>query len=919
MRKKKQINFILFDVKNNLSKMAWAVKLNIFMALFFVSNASNVRWNTNAIIASASPVVVNSFASSCNKLTYYFQYHHKTHFGIIVKQKTILNVTVTSSEEIKYFRFFCYTQTPEHSINEINFKGKTKFSVIIEANFNCVPMITDSYQVPVEVEIRTSNWIRLPTFDTNKYRLSTSKDAENKFFDIVKIYGFVENYYTQMLLTSGEIKEIREANLSLYIGLQNQANVIQYYDSLVGSKRIIHSPGSEYGKYTEERTVLFLTRTFCHDSLFSSDEQLSFTKKSSIGCRNKDESCNYVRKDCTSAASLGTERVAYTSVLPWLQPPENTRWILLHEFGHYYDVEEYFLGFGYVAEVWNNIFAAFYQHKLELDGYWMTFPDSDETNATLNYQNGVPIHLWNYREKLHFFISIFGYDGSDGLFREFAYRHFQVNKATSCNLANIIPTLVETFLDLRNINILPYLKKVVDFKNYTFPLVYPDLELRALSGNSIMPAIDFNKSSGDIQRMSQERDFRPFSSLILLPKVEKENISVQFSIHPFNLNGECLYLNNECHVINNEMFDLKILANVYSIYIAAKKGDKLYMSEVIYRVISESSKIRVHVKEISKNEVFLPLVYYVVEALGYDDEMCFKIFINYQDKTISISQLTKNIHSVFKNEVYFSVKLTRNGETIFNHKFMGISDDNNTLNVIHDFKEDDLLHIFHAEPYRLYINDRSLEYIYNETFNDITLVLTKKGLLDIKDNDDTIFLKKCTIKATGENDKMFLRIFTNYDNRMISLSQYSKNIHYNFEDKLYFSVKLLRNETEIFEYKFLGISEDDVLNVNYNFEINDFLCLSHVEQGHILINDERINDYDADEGSYSNCFSFSENGLLNIANKHLLFIRDDIDRISTFNQNYKIDLSYNPLFDFFVDQLLYVYNSVGLGSLISSD
>ncbi|XP_043478800.1 uncharacterized protein LOC122509097 [Leptopilina heterotoma] len=898
--------------------MTLAIKLNIFIVLLFISNASAVRWNSEAIVVSASPVVVNSFESSCNKLGYYAQFHHKTHFGIIVKKRTILNITVTSSEKIKYFKFFCYTQTPIHSLNEINFKKKANYSVIVEANFDCVPMITDSYEVPVEVEIRTRNWINLATFNTNKYRLSTSKDAETKFFDSVKTYGFVENYYTQMLLSSSEIRKIRKANLSLYIGLQNQANVIQYYDSLLGSKRIIHSPGSEYGNYIEKRTVLFLTLTLCHDTVFPNNQHLDFTLKSSSGCRNEDESCNYVKEDCETGF-LTRERIGYESVLPWLQPPENTRWILLHEFGHYYDVESDFLGFGYVGEAWNNIFAAFYQHKLELDGYWMTFEDSDKTNATLNYQNGVPIHRWNNKEKQHFFISLFGYDGSDALFREFIYRHFQINKVTSCKTANIIPTLVEMFLDLHNINILPYLKKVVDFKNYTFPLVYPDLELRALSGNSLMPAIDFNKSSDDIQRMSQERDFRPFSSLILLPKVEKENISVQFSIHPFNLNGECLYLNNECHVINNEMFDLKILANVYSIYIAAKRGDKLYMSEVIYRVISESSKIRIHVKEISKNEVFLPLVYYVVEALGYYDEVGFKIFINYQDKTISISQLTQNIHSDFKNEVYFSVKLTRNGETIFNYKFMGSSNDDNTLNVIHDFKEDDLLHIFHAEPNRLKINNRSLEYINNETSNDIILVLTKKGLLDIKDNDDTIFLKKCTIKATGENDKMFLRIFTNYDNRMISLSQYSKNINYNFEDKLYFSVKLLRNETEIFEYKFLGISEDDVLNVNYNFQINDFLCLSHVEQGHILINDERINDYDADEGSYSNCFSFTESGLLNTANKHLLFIRDDIDRISSFNQNYKIDLSYNPLFDFFVDQLIYVYNSVGLGSLISTD
>ncbi|XP_051153554.1 uncharacterized protein LOC127276902 [Leptopilina boulardi] len=118
---------------------------------------------------------------------------------------------------------------------------------------------------------------------------------------------------------------------------------------------------------------------------------------------------------------------------------------------------------------------------------------------------------------------------------------------------------------------------------------------------------------------------------------------------------------------------------------------------------------------------------YSFDALGLADNVFLKIFINYKTKTIELQQLLIYIHPYF--DLYFSIRLERNGSSIFEYKFFGSSQNAQKLiNVVEKFQYNDIIHIYHAEPYRLI---SVFEGLNNKEENN-TFLLSDTGLKTIK-------------------------------------------------------------------------------------------------------------------------------------------------------------------------------------------
>ncbi|XP_051168926.1 uncharacterized protein LOC127286525 [Leptopilina boulardi] len=668
--------------------------LTILNLLFYfcVSNA-HVSWNEEEIERTVKPSVRKFEDSWRNNIYKGPFFHYKKHFGIIIKKDTTFTLTIETSKIIQNLEFSCPTEISEKFII-VGFGEKGNSTEKFTTKVDCVPLLTVSYNVPVMVKIKTKNWKILPIFDSRNLTLLTSQEPEQEFYKNVETYGFVENYYTQMLLSANDIKTILSQKLNLFIALQNQVDLIKYYNYLTGASRYVNKNDSLSYHLVNKQRFFLRTEKKNEAYAYSGSPWLKFTG--------------------------GFDDV--------LIPTRAKEWVLLHEVAHQYDISGVTDGFGNTIDVWTNVFCALYQNKFNLKHYWLSFSESDKNEFISLYHNKGTSTNWNHRQKLHLLMNLFAYDGTDKAFREFNIRYYSkkhVNKYV------IISLILEVFFDLYEINLLPFVKKFINF-NTNGHLVSQHLEIRLLNGHPVMPAIDFNLKPIELSARSREKDWRQSLPLTLMPKMKKKYVDVTFTIEsPIDPRNFCLYLNNNCHNITGKLMNIKLQSDVYSIFIAIEKNGNLYINDVNYHIISQETKIHLIINEITQNSVFLPLVHYEFHALGIGDWRFLNIFINFKTMTIEIQQFVGVIHQYFPKELYFSISLERNDSIIFNYNFFGIQENEQLINVRHKLKVNDKIHMFHAEsPIRLLFNSKK----YNELKKN-TFVITKVGLKDVHDND----------------------------------------------------------------------------------------------------------------------------------------------------------------------------------------
>ncbi|XP_051167240.1 uncharacterized protein LOC127285327 isoform X2 [Leptopilina boulardi] len=655
---------------------------------FYVSNADlPVKWNEVETERIVKPSVRKFQNSWKNNMYHGLVFHYKKHFGIIIRKDTTFTLTIESSQKIENLKFVCPFESSDKFL-EINFARTQNSTRNLTTNLDCVPLLTVSYNVPVVVKIKTKNWSVLPVFDSKNLTFLTSHKPEQEFYKNIQTYGFVENHQTQMIVSAKDVKEILSEKLSLFVGLQNQADIIKYYNYLTGASRYVDKNDSLTYYLVDKQRHFFRTEI--------------------------NENAAGLYKSCWITLTYGVDDV--------LQQKRAKKWIELHEIAHYFDIQYDLLGFGPTTEIWTNIFAFLYESKF----YSNTQREPNKNELAEFYQNSKSFEKWSYAKKLQFLMTLFAFDGTDKSFREFNIRYYSKK-----NKLNTITLILEVFLDLYNINVLPYLKKVLNF-NTNAPIVNPDIELLLITGHPVMPAIDFNIKPAELKARSRENDWRPSLPLMLLRKMKKKLVDVTFTIEsPIDLTNCCLYLNNICHNIVGNLMNIKLQTDVYSSFIAEEKNGKIYISDIVYHTISKETKIHLIVNEMSRSGEFLPLAYYEFHALGYNDEIFAKILINYESMTIGINQFFKDVHVYFKGELYFSISLERNGSSIFEYKINSTQEKEEPLiNVKHKLIVNDKIHIYHPEPGRFWLHWNK----YNELKHN-TFVVTNVGLKLVGDND----------------------------------------------------------------------------------------------------------------------------------------------------------------------------------------
>ncbi|XP_051169211.1 uncharacterized protein LOC127286714 isoform X2 [Leptopilina boulardi] len=613
------------------------------LLLIFVSSTishETLQWNLDMTTRIAEPLV-REFSEPWTSRMIQNQFsHYKTHFQIIIKQGTTFNLKLETASKIENLYFYCLADSPYESLNILDLTGKKNFTKTLTANFDCVPMVSVSNNVRVRMIIETKNWLSLPIFDSNDASLFESEEFESKFYKNIQIYGFVENYYTQMLLSVNDINTLKSLKYSLYLGLENQIDIIEYYDYLTGispyyTKDIVSSL-----KFMD-RTTIFIRSEKCNEDNSSIEDNSIIEDNSSIADISSIEDVSGIEEYLASffngndinfdivdsfdkiicqETNLNSHFIsAINNVERFLQPNKGSSWILLQKFAEYYNRKEIAVGFGETFNLWNDMFATLYQQKFVISNPIVQSASPYNYKEISNYQKGNDITKWSYEEKLNLFVSLFGYDGTDSNLREFRIRHIPYNQITiDDSVVDIIPTIFEIFLDLYDINLLPFLKKII--KNIS---LNPDLELRLLNGHPVMPAIDFGIDPKNLQARSEERDLRHVSPLMLMTRKQKTYVNVNFKIQsPIDLTNRCLYLNNECHNIVGKYMRINLLSDVYSVYVIEEIRGITYISDVTYHTISNTMLfIKVDVREIQNGKPYLPLIHYRFDAQGLDNKI----------------------------------------------------------------------------------------------------------------------------------------------------------------------------------------------------------------------------------------------------------------------------------------------------------
>ncbi|XP_051155655.1 uncharacterized protein LOC127278139 [Leptopilina boulardi] len=240
----------------------------IKLLLIFVSSTisqQTLQWNLDITTRIVEPLIQDYSEPWTSQRIQNQIFQYKTHFGIIIKQGTTFNLTVETPSEIENLYFYFLADLPYEKLIILNLTGEKNITKTLTTNFDGVPMISASKNVPVRIIIETKNWLSLPIYNSNDVSLSTIQEYQSEFYKNVKIYGFVENYYSQMLLSANDIDNLKLINYSLHLGLYKQSNLIQNYDY---STRLSANEDKNEETFMSvmDRTTLFIRSEKCNQA-----------------------------------------------------------------------------------------------------------------------------------------------------------------------------------------------------------------------------------------------------------------------------------------------------------------------------------------------------------------------------------------------------------------------------------------------------------------------------------------------------------------------------------------------------------------------------------------------------------------------------------------------------------------------------
>ncbi|MBA7932104.1 viral enhancin protein [Klebsiella sp. RHBSTW-00215] len=404
----------------------------------------------------------------------------------------------------------------------------------------------------------------------------------------------------------------------------------------------------------------------------------------------------------------------------------STQWVILHEIGHGYQgsfMQDTDLPTG---EVWNNIYASYYQqlmlgqdNRLYTGGWLYNYGKlaAQEQQLITHITNQDPVSSWGLRPRLQFLMLMLLKAGTKA-FVAFNQNYRQLANGDNFQpiehrLADMLATAIATasgydvtaFINLCGLKLKTTTQeKVASLATKPLWPLYDLLPQSEWENARQQLGLD---SSVWLVDNSQLATLNKTGTLVLTFDIDdaqqiygrtiiiKDNCGTQYSVP---INDDTLTLNS-------------IPVGVYQVELPQGRSQK-YLPNISHITIREGVNA-VSVVYSQRNDTSSRNV--TLRFLGLGDDQFATLDVDYENKQLILDITDATPHSYFPNTLYASVAvLSANGEKVFERKMNGTSC--TTGKVIIPFNTEYHLYIYHAEPGRLKASPTYLALVAREKY-----------------------------------------------------------------------------------------------------------------------------------------------------------------------------------------------------------
>lgn len=388
-----------------------------------------------------------------------------------------------------------------------------------------------------------------------------------------------------------------------------------------------------------------------------------------------------------------------------------TQWTILHEIGHGYQgvfMNDVDLP---VEEVWNNIYAAFFQqlnlskdHHLYTDGWLYDYgrQPEQELKFITNLRNRTPVSAWGVRPRLQFLMLMLFKAGTD------AFRTFNQNYRILGDSKNFLPCahhltdlLAEAIATTSGYDVTPF----INLCGLTVD-AFTREQIAALTVKPVWPLYDLLPES-EWESARQQLGLDSFVWLVenteLAPLNKTGTLTLTLNIEqPEQLYGRPLTLHDNAGntytlTVNDTTLTLNALPiGVYHLTLPKGRSQK-YRPDADYVVVREGKNaLTVNFTPLQDSAAHNEQLIF----LGYGDMPFARLAVDYETRQLVLDVNNATPHSYFANTLYASIAvLNASGEKVFERKMNGTNCA--TGKTIVPFSNHYHLYIYHAEPGRL--------------------------------------------------------------------------------------------------------------------------------------------------------------------------------------------------------------------------
>lgn len=403
-----------------------------------------------------------------------------------------------------------------------------------------------------------------------------------------------------------------------------------------------------------------------------------------------------------------------------------TQWVILHEIGHGYQgkfMQDSTLS---VSEVWNNIYASFYQqltlsqdNHLYTDGWLYNYGQLTAQEAQLvNYiTDKTPVTSWSLRSRLQFLMlmlfkaGVTTFSAFNQNYRELA--NSEGFQASDHQLADMLASAIAT---TAGYDATPFIELCgLTLKNATREKIV------SLATKPLYPLYRFlPQSEWDSARQKLGLDsffwLVDNSELAILGKTGTLTLTLNID-HPEQIYGQTLTIKDNCGnhyslMINGDALTLDNMPiGVYQVVLPKGRSQK-YRPDINYITVKEGANA-VAVNYAQQNDTSERNVR--ITFLGLSDAPFARLDVDYENQQLILNVTSATPHSYYPGALYAAVNvLSASGEKVFERKMTGTNCA--TGKVIIPFGPHYHLYITHVEPGRLKASHGYLSLVAREKY-----------------------------------------------------------------------------------------------------------------------------------------------------------------------------------------------------------